>query len=120
MGPQHVPAWPAVPGGDVAPANRGPRTRALPIEDKEIVGAGFHAEFWCPAIADRGKFDLEPPADEFHTWHQDPQAIALQQALRDTWRCALVAEGGGRQLRSCGLGTHRNQSHGVHRYPEGM
>src|ERR1041384_8567875 len=99
MRPQHVPAWPAVPGGDVAPANRRARTRALPIEDEEIVGAGFHAELRRPAIADRGEFDLEPAAHAFYTWHQDPRPIALQLALRDARRCALCAEGGGSHLR---------------------
>src|SRR6266496_2364626 len=105
MRPQHVPAGPAVPGRDVTTANRWPRTRALPIEDEEIVGAGFHAELGRPAIADGGKFGLEPVADACHAWREDPRSIALELALRNAGRGALCVERSRSQLRPGAIGS---------------
>src|SRR5438034_277426 len=85
MRPQHVPAGPAVPGRDVTTANRWPCTRALPIEDEEIVGAGFHAELRRPAIAD-GTSELEGPFGEC-----DREVRQMRESSSGSWSPAGVA-----------------------------
>src|SRR6266446_4496649 len=53
VGPEHIAARPAVPGGDIPPANRRSGARAFAVDDEEIVGARFHTELGRPAITDR-------------------------------------------------------------------
>src|SRR6266576_812334 len=118
MRPHHKATRLAVPGPNVATANRGPDTRALAVQQEHVVGSGFDTELRSPAVTDGGETGLQPASDALHPWYEDPRAGALELLLRN--------EGGGRFRSERGRGDlalewirpGRNQRHGIDRRTE--
>src|SRR3989449_793806 len=115
VGPQQIAARPAAPRGDVSTPNCRPGARTLAVEQKDIVGAGFYAELWRPAVPKRGEFRTEPAADALGAWNENPRSVtvALQLPLGNGRRRGLGSECRSRHLCARRIGSGGNQRPGI-------
>src|SRR6266496_5142357 len=81
--PQDVAPRLATPCRDVAAADGRPRTHALAIHEKQVVGSRFHPELRRPAIGNGGEGGPQTPADTIRAREKNPRTVALQLPLLD-------------------------------------